>query len=132
MNTMTAPAETVVLVDSDAVVRASLGAYLRECGLRVLEAGDVEEARIIMSAHHEGVDAILCDGGTIGTRESFELVTWARQRHGDVAVLVAGTVSAAARLASEICEKGPHLAKPYDHSVVVDVIRRALAGRVRS
>lgn len=44
-----AETHTVILVDADVLVRTSLGAYLRECGLHVVEASDVEEAREVMS-----------------------------------------------------------------------------------
>lgn len=123
--------ETVVLIDADVVVRASLGAYLRDCGLRVIEAVDIDEARTVIAAHAGAVDLVLCDAATVGTQDSFAFMTWVRQNHPDVAFLFAGTVSAAASLAGEICEKGPQLSKPYDHSIVADSIRRALAGRTR-
>lgn len=125
-------ANSVILIDADVLVRASLGAYLRDCGLRVVEASDVEEARRVMLAHPQAIDMILCDGGTVGTEATFGLMRWVRQHYPEAEFLAAGTIAAAADLAGNICERGPQFSKPYDHNVILDVIRQALALRSRS
>lgn len=124
-------AQSVILIDADVLVRASLGAYLRDCGLRVIEAGGVDEARQVMSARPDMIDLVLCDAGTVGTEATFELMRWVRQHQPDTRFMAAGTVAAAANLAGDICESGPQFSKPYDHSVILDVIRQARASRAR-
>lgn len=125
-------AHSVILIDADVLVRASLGSYLRDCGLRVIEAGDVEEARRVMSAHPLLIDVVLCDAGTVGTEATFELMRWVRQHQPATRFLAAGTIAAAANLAGDICESGPQLSKPYDHGSILDAIKQARAARDRS
>jgi DNA-binding NtrC family response regulator len=123
---------SVLLLDTDVVVRAALAAYLRECGLLVLEASDTSEAKTVLSESGSQVDIILCDAGSIGTEPSFAFTQWVRTHHQDVPVLLAGTIDSAASLAGDLCEEGPQLSKPYDHSLVADAIRQALARKDRN
>lgn len=127
-----AETHTVILVDADVLVRTSLGAYLRECGLHVVEASDVEEAREVMSAHPKMIDVVLCDAGTVGTEATFKLMHWVRQYQQETKFLAAGTIATAANLAGDICESGPQFSKPYDHNVILNVIRQARSNHVRS
>ena len=121
----------IIIVDADVVVRASLASYLRDCGLQVIEASDTSEARAVIEAGGEGIDIVLCDAGTTGTEASFGLMHWARENAGNVTVLLAGTVAAAADIAEDLCEQGPQHSKPYDPSMIVDAIRQALAAKLR-
>lgn len=123
---------SVLLLDTDVVVRASLAAYLRECGLLVIEASDTSEAKTVLSETDSQVDIILCDAGSIGTEPSFAFTQWVRTNHQDVPVLLAGNIDNAASLAGDLCEEGPQLSKPYDHSLVADAIRQALARKDRN
>lgn len=122
----------VLIVDADIVVRASLAAYLGECGLRVLEANDTSEAETVISEIESQVDIVLCDAGTLGPELSFAFARWFRSQHQDVPVLLAGSIETAASLAGDLCEEGPQLSKSYDHTIVVDVIREALARNKRN
>ena len=42
--TIKAPTETVLVIDGDALVRIPICQYLRDCGYRVLEAANADEA----------------------------------------------------------------------------------------
>lgn len=123
---------SVLLLDTDVIVRASLAAYLRECGLLVIEASDTSEAKTVLSEFDSQVDIILCDAGSIGTETSFAFTQWVRTNHQNVPVLLAGNIDNAASLAGDLCEEGPQLSKPYDHSLVADAIRQALARKDRN
>jgi DNA-binding NtrC family response regulator len=131
-NESKAETDTVILIDADVLVRTSLCAYLRECGLHVIEASDVEEARQVMSAHSQMIDVVLCDAGTVGTEATFTLMHWVRQHQPESKFLAAGTIATAANLAGDICESGPQLSKPYDHNVILNVIRQARSNRARN
>jgi len=124
--------ETVLIVDAEVAVRAPLAAYLRDCGLRVIEATDTQEARKVLAEGDERVDVILCDAATVGTEAGFLLARWVRAQREGVPVLLAGNVDNAASLAADICEDGPTLSKPYDPSLVADAIRQALAAKARN
>lgn len=62
----------------------------------------------------------------------FELVAWIRREHPEVRLVLAGNVSKATEKAGDLCEEGPTVSKPYDHSVVLDRIRRQMAARDQS
>ncbi|MDX5403235.1 MAG: hypothetical protein LPJ93_12665 [Rhodobacterales bacterium] len=122
----------VLLLDADAIVRTSLAAYLRDCGLLVIEASDTSEARTVLEQAGSRVDVVLCDTATIGAEASFAFAQWVRSRDDAIPVLMAGTIDSAASLAGDLCAEGPDLSKPYDDpSLVVDAIRQALARKDR-
>jgi hypothetical protein len=43
-----------------------------------------------------------------------------------VRLVLAGNIQAAAHKAAELCDDGPHLARPYDPQAVIEYIRRLL------
>lgn len=132
MDRREAGVETVLIVDAEVAVRAPLAAYLRDCGLRVIEATDTQEAKKVLAEGTGRVDVILCDAATVGTEAGFEFARWVREEHEGVPVLLAGSIDNAASLAGHICEDGPSLARPYDPSLVADAIRQALAAKARN
>jgi DNA-binding response OmpR family regulator len=121
----------VLLVDAEDLVRAPLAQYLRECGYRVLEAIDSDEAQRLFSEGSQTVDIVLADIQTLGG-SGFAFAAWVRKNKPGVTMLLAGTIAAAARKAGELCEDEPPIRKPYDHQLVLDRIRRLLAERDRS
>ena len=121
----------VLLVDAEELVRTPLARYLRECGYRVLEATNSDEAQRLLSDGSRTIDIVLADIQTLGD-SGFALAAWVRQNKLGIRVLLAGTVAAAARTAGDLCEEEPPIRKPYDHQLVLDRIRRLLAERDRS
>ena len=119
---------TVLVVESDILIRSPLSEYLRECGYHVLEASGATEARQHVEAAAESIDIILADAASDG---GFGLASWVRDAHPGVAVILAGSVDKAAEKAGDLCEEGPAVTKPYDHQLVLDRIRRMLASRDR-
>jgi DNA-binding response OmpR family regulator len=118
----------VLIVEADVVVRHPLAEYLRECGYRVLEAQGAAEAQTLLETMSSSIDVILADakGPAAG---GFELTMWVRRFCPNVAVVLAGGVAKAVEKAGEICQDGPALSKPYEHHLVLDRIRRAVAAR---
>jgi DNA-binding NtrC family response regulator len=119
----------LLIVEADILVRHPLAEYLRECGYRVLEAQNMEEARALLESMASSIDMVLADAAR--GAEGFELAAWCRRTYPDVDVVLAGGVDKAVAKAGEICEEGPALTKPYEHHLVLDRIRRALAERDR-
>jgi DNA-binding response OmpR family regulator len=120
----------VLIVEADILVRHPLAEYLRECGYRTLEARSAAEARALLDSMASSVDFVLADASGPGA-EGFELATWVGRHYPDVAIVLAGGVAKAVEKAGEICEEGPALAKPYEHHLVLERIRRSLAARRR-
>jgi len=122
---------SIVIVEADVLVRHPLAEYLRECGYKVIEASDGDDARAILGDSSVSVDIVLIDieaGGESG----FSLARSVRAQHPAVDVVLAGTVGAAVAKAGDLCEEGPRLSKPYDHRLVLQRIRQLRARRERS
>jgi CheY-like chemotaxis protein len=124
-------AASVLIVDSDIIVRHALGDYLRQCGYRVVEAATSDEALLALAETSLSVDIILCDVAVSGSKSGFELSSWVRQNRPDLEVKLAASVERAAETAASLCDQGPHLARPHDPQSVVNYIieRRATQSR---
>ncbi|HLW91533.1 MAG TPA: response regulator [Roseiarcus sp.] len=110
-------------------IRHPLAEYLRQCGYQVYEATDADEARKIIAERFEEVYVVLVANAP--GESGFALATWVRKEHPHIKVVLAGTVTAAAEKAGDLCEEGPKLSKPYDHQLVLNYIRRLIAARDR-
>lgn len=120
------PAETILLVDSDAVARATIAEYLRGCGYRVLEAANTAEAILALETH--AVDVVVSDvelsddsGGGFG------LAAWVRSNTPSVTMILTSSVERSVDAAGDLCEEGPMLRKPYHPQLLLDQIRRLRA-----
>jgi DNA-binding NtrC family response regulator len=124
---MTTP--VILLVEEDIIVRHPLAEYLRECGYTVFEAANGDEAKTALMTPTLHVEVVLADMTTEGS--GFVLQRWIGEHKLPVELILAGTVGKAVERAASLCKEGPALAKPYEHHLVLDHIRRALARRDR-
>jgi DNA-binding response OmpR family regulator len=120
---------TVLLVEGDIIVRHPLAEYLRGCGFKVVETSNGNEARTLLKTPDVEIDLVLVDMMT--PAGGFELSRWIKTEGLVVEVVLAGSVEKAVQHAGKICNEGPALAKPYDHVLVLEHIRRILARRER-
>jgi CheY-like chemotaxis protein len=118
---------TVLIVEDEILVRLSISAYLRECGFRVIEAMNEDEAIIVLSEPDMKIDTVLSDVEMPGTMDGFGLSQWMRANTPDIPIILAGSPARAADAAGDLCESGPMLAKPYEPKILLDQIRRILA-----
>jgi DNA-binding NtrC family response regulator len=121
----------VMLIEADVLIRTPLAEYLRECGFRVIEAINAEEARAILANVPAKIDAILMDADA-PEESGFVFRLWVRANYPAIDVILAGSIERTVNKAGELCEEGPALSKPYDHKFVLDEIRRRLAARDRN
>ncbi len=124
-------ASSILIVDGDIVSRHVIADYLRHCEYAVVEAANTDEALIALREPTLSIDVILCDVSALGSRSGFELASWVRTNRPELEVKLAGGVEMAAQTAAELCEGGPHLARPYEPEAVVDYIKRLRASRLR-
>lgn len=122
---------TLLIVEADILARAPLAAYLRECGFRVVEAASALEARMLVVDEDLAIDVVLAKIGE-PAHDGFALASWIRQRQPRIQLVLAGSVDAAAKKAGDLCEEEASVSKPYDHQLVLDRIRRAIAARERN
>lgn len=120
---------TVLVVEDDILVRMPIAAYLRHCGYRVIEAASSAEALTVLGQLDLTIDVVLADVELESGTGGFAVAKWTRENRPYTNIILAGTPRRAAEQAGELCAKGPHLKKPYDHLVVETEIRMLLAAR---
>ena len=122
-------AETLLVVEDEILIRLAICAYLRECGFRVIEAANADEALIVLQAPDLKVDIVLSDVEMPGTMDGFGLSKWLRAHKPGMSVILVGSASGAVDAAADLCEEGPMLSKPYEPQILLDRIKRSLADR---
>jgi DNA-binding NtrC family response regulator len=120
--------ETILVVEDDVLVRMPIAQYLRDCGYRVIEAVNADEAMAVLSHQETAVDIVFSDIEMPGSVDGFGLAKWIREHRPGLDVLLAGTVPRAVESAKDLCEQGP-IPKPYEAQTVHNHIRRLLATR---
>lgn len=110
------------------MVRMPIAQYLRDCGYKVIEAVNADEAMQVLLHQETVVHVVFSDIEMPGAVDGFALSKWIREHRPGIDVLLAGTVSRAVDGAKDLCDQGP-VPKPYDHQMVHNRIRRLLAAR---
>lgn len=120
----------ILLLETEAVARHALAQYLRECGYLVVEAANTDEAIAYFKGGDTSIETALLDVRASGAENVFELTRWIRSHYAADVVMV-GAIETAAHKAAELCKTGPTLAHPYEHTAVLDLIKRLRAERDR-
>ena len=119
------PSATLLIIDDDDVVRASLAAYLDDSGFRVLQASSGQEGMVLFEA--EQPDLVICDL-RMPQMDGLELIRQISERQTDLPVIVvsgAGVMSDAV----EALRLGAadYLIKPLEDLAMLEhSVRRAL------
>jgi CheY-like chemotaxis protein len=120
--------ETILLVNDDVIVRTALAHYLRDCGYRVVEAVNADEALAVLSHPNVKIDVVFSDLRMPGSLDGFGLSRWVRNHRPEVDMILAATDDRAADAAADVCAAGT-LPKPYDPQGLLDRIKRLRAAR---
>jgi DNA-binding NtrC family response regulator len=123
--------ETILVVEDDILVRIPISQYLRDCGYKVIEAADAEEAVTVLSHKETVIHIVFTDIEMPGALDGFGLAQWIRERKPGLDVILAGTLPRTIESAKKLCEEGP-IPKPYEARVVHNHIRRLLGARKRA
>ena len=118
--------ETILLVEDDALIRMSIARYLRECGYKVVETENANEARTVLLNEDTIIDVVLSDINISVLMEGFGLSKWLREQRPELEMIWAATLPRTVHAAKELCDDGP---KPPEPQVVIDRIRHLLATR---
>ena len=124
--------ETILVLESDILVRHPLAEYLRECGYRVIETSNPDEAREVIESDQAAVDILFVSAVGQGDDGGFALASWARSRRPGLEVVLSAALKAATEKAADLCEDGAAPTTPYGHRFLHDRIRRLLATRARA
>jgi len=125
----TAGAETVLVVDDEVLIRMVISEYLRDCGYKVIEAANADEAILLLQQEELTIDVVFTDIEMPGSMDGWGLSRWIRANRQGLHVILVGSPAHAANAAGELCESGPMLSKPYEPQAVLDRIKRLLAER---
>jgi CheY-like chemotaxis protein len=121
-------AETVLVVEDEVLIRLVIAEYLRDCGYKVIEAANADEAVLVLQQTERRIDVVFSDVEMPGSMDGFGLAQWVRANRPDIEVILAGSVARAVDAAADLCAGGS-VPKPYEPQTVHDRIRRLLAGR---
>ena len=118
-----APAQTILFVEDEPLIRMDMAEFLRECGYRVHEAADGAEALQALQAKF-AIDLVFTDINLPGGTNGLELAEWISSHRPGVKTLIT-TGRPLERGAPPIA--GAFLAKPYTGRDLLDRVKQALA-----
>ncbi|HEV2565683.1 MAG TPA: response regulator [Microvirga sp.] len=124
--------QTVLVVEDEVLIRLVIADYLRECGYRVHEAVNAEEAVAILQSPEVSVDVVFSDVEMPGSMDGFGLARWIRANKPGTQVILTSGAERSADIAATLCEAGPLMEKPYPSQDVVDRIKQLTAKAKRS
>jgi len=127
LNPVAPSPQTVLVVEDEVLIRLVIAEYLRECGYRVHEAANADEAVAVLESPHVIVDVVFSDVMMPGSMDGFGLARWIRANRPQIDVVLTSSIDRSAEIAGALCEAGPMLAKPYEPQRVVDRIKQLLA-----
>ena len=120
-----APPETILFVEDEALIRMDMAEFLRECGYRVHEAANANEAIEALQSKF-AVDLVFTDINLGEGMNGLELAAWTLSNRPGVKVLVT-TGTSRIEVSPEVIES--LLAKPYTGRDLLDRVKQALAKR---
>ncbi len=105
---------TVLVVDDDVLIRMSVCDFLRDCGFKVIEAGNAAEAIAVLNAIPD-IDVLFSDIQMPGDKTGFDLAHWTRLNYPATKIILTSGVAKMADAAHDLCQNGgpTFLAKPY-------------------
>lgn len=127
-----AASPTILVVEDEVLIRLVIAEYLRECGYRVHEAANADEAIAVLEAPEVSIDIVFSDVVMPGPMDGFALSRWVRAYRPGINVILTSGIERSAEIAGMLCEAGPLLAKPYEPQGVVERIKQLLAKASRS
>jgi CheY-like chemotaxis protein len=124
LNMRTQPAETVLVVEDEALIRLAIADDLREAGFHVLEASDSDAAVRLLEAH-DSVRLIFTDINMPGSMDGLKLSELVRDRWPPVRIIV--TSGRVEPTAGALPDGSQFIAKPYAAAGVLEAVRSLLA-----
>src|SRR5712671_256882 len=100
---------TILVVEDEVIIRMVISAYLRDCGYKVVEAANADEAVIVLQNPDITVEVVFSDIEMPGSMDGFALARWVRANRPGLDVILTGSVPRAASAATDLCEQGHSL-----------------------
>lgn len=114
---------TILVVEDEPLIRLSVATELRDEGYKVIEAGTVDEALVVL-AGDEMIDLVFCDVMMPGTKGGLSLAGWMHEQRPDTPIiLTSGSDTVVRYFRSGTL---PFVAKPYVVRDLLEMIVRLL------
>jgi DNA-binding response OmpR family regulator len=121
----------LLVVDGDILVRTAIAEYLRNCGYKVIEAANSDEALVILDDAGLAIDVVLSVAMIGGSMNGFALAQYVRIHRPELDIVLAGNLLSKAGATAELCDTGPKIARPYDPQKVVEHVKLLMRARQR-
>jgi DNA-binding NtrC family response regulator len=121
--------ETVLVVEGDVLLRAMISSHLKDCGLRVIQAANADEAKTVLQQPDSAADVVLCEVSIPDSINGFGLAQWIRAQRPGLPIMLVGTPAAADNAAAELCNSGPIPMNALQPEIILQRMRRLLASR---
>jgi CheY-like chemotaxis protein len=118
---------TVLVVEDEVLIRWVIAEHLRECGYRVIEAGNGDEAIEILRRTALTIHVVFSDVRMPGTTDGFALAQWVRKQRPHIKVILTSGIAKTVAAADALCFEAPVVPKPYSPAALEHRIRRLLA-----
>ena len=99
--------ETVLVAEDEVLLRLTIAAYLRDCGYKVIEAADADEAVLVLQQPELGIDVLFTDIEMPGAMDGFGLAQWTRANRPGLDVILTGTAPRAVNSAAHLVRGRP-------------------------
>lgn len=124
--------QRILVVEDEVLIRLVIAEYLRECGYKVHEAANADEAITILQSPDVAIDIVFSDVVMPGGMDGFGLARWIRANRPEIQVILTSGLDRSAEVAGMLCEAGPLLEKPYEPQGVVERIKQLRAKAERA
>jgi CheY-like chemotaxis protein len=121
--------QTVLIVESDVLVRHALAEYLRGCGFRVVETATALEAKTVMQRGPD-IGVMLVDAAVADGEGGFALAQWTRRYRPRIRVVLTSTLANKSEAIADLC--GRHHSSPPPSSFLRDRIQSMRARPARA
>ncbi|MEJ0099142.1 MAG: response regulator [Pseudomonadota bacterium] len=120
---------TIMVLEPDAVVRAAISEFLRDCGYLVIEGVSADDLHAALEADAV-IDVVLAEVTLKGSTTGFELAHGLRQTQPEIAVILVSSIENVVEKAGDLCGRNP-VRKPYHHEEILRRIRMLVERRDR-
>lgn len=123
------PGERILFAEDDPGVRGVVAAFLKDLGYDVLEAGNGEEAILVLQQGKGDVHLLFSDIAMPGTLNGYQLAAEVATRHPALPVLLTSANAGGVLAGAERAAEWPFLQKPYRNADLATAIRNVLDTR---
>ena len=121
---------TLLLVESDVLVRFALAEHLRVCEITVIEATDADDAKAVLVAGPE-IHIMLSDAQLAGEGSGFVLAQWVRRHRPAIEAILTGSLTSKAQAVTDIAARMPACRPHGDAAQLAAKLAAMLAERKR-